>query len=1313
MSGPSVVRSASAFAAALAVGLTLSSLEGRSFSLKNHSDITDTVLRSIVVTYGARDYRFSDRAIREIVDANESVDDTHTAALLSDWRHFTGEEFFASSRSLIDFKLDITVYSATDSWLPPVPSKARSALGKALHVLQDFYSHSTYPEFARDNGWGPIFQSQLGRTILTAPPLAFQPCPNDANDVAFASNGGVSSAYYSDLYGCRQPAAGKCVHGNYPSLGQDLRPGGADESNYCRGINKDMSQADAAALGLRPSDYDDDDFLTAYQMAKDATRDYVHQVLDDLRGDEAALASFMDVEPDVAFVIDNSTSMENDLAQVKSLVLDMAHKSVAGDATPHRLWLTVFNDPDTGTPVAYSALDDFAAAVNAIALLGGGTDCPEPSKAAILKTLDALSPRATLHFFTDAQAKDDSLSNDIDARTEAKQIVIHSNVYPDTCAGGRATSFDGVTEASGGQALKLGHGEFAKVMPAVEARMQGVRTRVLAQNLSVGAPGVVSRRFPVDAAATRLLVQAAGSSLSGLSLTSPSGRTLSATSPDVLASTYQGGRFLLVSRPESGAWRLDLSGTGSMGIDVSTDSRLELWSADFVRPSGDLHGGLVPTRAALVPGSIVTLRLALLGNSRNVTLRTEDLQGNTLGIVPRVAPRPVDNQSDILGTLAVPAVPFRLRVMGTDASGFPFQRTYPTAFRPSAVSIEPVEIVREAAPGSQMTVEFTVRNLTGATGTFDVTATAAVGISGQYSPTVLSLGSNQTGTVRVSITLSPQMDPSSPAAVGASVSLRSNPAVFDSSTADIVVEHRRLRGRVADIVDGGVGSVTVTARGPVTRTALTDGDGRFSFEGLPAGFYSLSASGSGLTIAPATTSVSLGTANLDDITFQATSAFGTLGFRRYFAEGATSAFFDTTFAVFNPSPLPSTVRMSFLRKDSVNVVEEFVVPPSGSVRLVAKESPQLAVAEFATIVDASSPVVVERRMSWDARAYGAHAETSIAAPSSKWFLAEGATTGNFQLFYLLENPWSSPVPVRVSFLRPAPAEPFSQDYVLEPHSRLSVWVNWVDPRLAATDVSAVVESPVDLPIVVERAMYLSSRRQFEGGHASAGITTPSPDWFLAEGATGTYFDMYVLIANPSRADTTAHVDYLLSDGTSISRDYFVAAGSRYTIGVDQEDPRLANAELSVVVRTTNGTPIVVERAMWWSSTGAEWTEGHNSPGTTSAGPKWAVGDVRVGGVQRYETYVLVANTSYFPVTVDATLVLDDGRSFTRPIDVLARSRYTIAVAAVFPEAIGHVGSMLIHDPGNGAALVVESAVYSDAGPEHWAAGTNTLATRLR
>ena len=58
-------------------------------------------------------------------------------------------------------------------------------------------------------------------------------------------------------------------------------------------------------------------------------------------------------------------------------------------------------------------------------------------------------------------------------------------------------------------------------------------------------------------------------------------------------------------------------------------------------------------------------------------------------------------------------------------------------------------------------------------------------------------------------------------------------------------------------------------------------------------------------------------------------------------------------------------------------------------------------------------------MTWGG-GYGSHSETASAAPSTTWFLAEGATHGAFQLFYLLQNPGSTAATVPRSLPRQLP-----------------------------------------------------------------------------------------------------------------------------------------------------------------------------------------------------------------------------------------------------------------------------------------------------
>ena len=135
------------------------------------------------------------------------------------------------------------------------------------------------------------------------------------------------------------------------------------------------------------------------------------------------------------------------------------------------------------------------------------------------------------------------------------------------------------------------------------------------------------------------------------------------------------------------------------------------------------------------------------------------------------------------------------------------------------------------------------------------------------------------------------------------------------------------------------------------------------------------------------------------------------------------------------------------------------------------------------------------------------------------------------------------------------------------------------------------------------------------------MTAPSTNWFLAEGATGAFFELFVLIANPNPTGANVTVDYLLTNGSVLTKTYTVAANSRFTIWVDEEqfpnlsgNRALASVSCSMRVRSTNGVPIIVERAMWWPQ--PNWYEAHNAPGTTVTGTRWALAGGEVGGAEQ-------------------------------------------------------------------------------------------------
>ena len=66
------------------------------------------------------------------------------------------------------------------------------------------------------------------------------------------------------------------------------------------------------------------------------------------------------------------------------------------------------------------------------------------------------------------------------------------------------------------------------------------------------------------------------------------------------------------------------------------------------------------------------------------------------------------------------------------------------------------------------------------------------------------------------------------------------------------------------------------------------------------------------------------------------------------------------------------------------------------------------------------------------------------------------------------------------------------------------------------------------------------QRVFEAGHESAGVNAPSTEWFLAEGATGTFFTTFLLVANPGNTDATVTYTYLPATGLPIVKTRTVA-----------------------------------------------------------------------------------------------------------------------------------------------------------------------------
>ena len=405
--------------------------------------------------------------------------------------------------------------------------------------------------------------------------------------------------------------------------------------------------------------------------------------------------------------------------------------------------------------------------------------------------------------------------------------------------------------------------------------------------------------------------------------------------------------------------------------------------------------------------------------------------------------------------------------------------------------------------------------------------------------------------------------------------------------------------------------------------------------------------------------------------------------RWYLAEGAANTFFNETILIGNPNATVATVTIRLLPEGAAPFApQQIMVPASSRYTFNVNGVTGLPQGAVSAIVESDVDIVVERSMTWPgASQRGGHNSGGVLAPAGEWYLAEGVT-GFFETFVLITNTSTAPQTVDVTFLRET-SGPLTRTYTIAASGRKTVYVNGEvrddQGRPMSEPFSTVVrQQGGGADLVVERAMYWNS---FEGGHGAAAVTAPSTTWLFAEGVCGGSasfsFQTYLLLANPGTSDATATITFFRDQGGPVTATIPVAAGRRRTLFLNDLRFGAGNvAELassSFSIRVTSTQPILAERAVYWSSSGITFIEGHDSPGVTAEATKWAFAEGIEGVVQQggpaHDSYFLISNANNTPLTIRSTFVRADGRGVVDTRTVPAQSRATILTSA-FP-ALSH------------------------------------------
>ncbi len=424
-----------------------------------------------------------------------------------------------------------------------------------------------------------------------------------------------------------------------------------------------------------------------------------------------------------------------------------------------------------------------------------------------------------------------------------------------------------------------------------------------------------------------------------------------------------------------------------------------------------------------------------------------------------------------------------------------------------------------------------------------------------------------------------------------------------------------------------------------------------------------------------------------------------------FAEGSTGNFFDTDLLIANPTPTTIAATVTYLTEAGRVVTQGLSLLPQSRMTVSADANTQLGGTAFSSSVTShlGVPIAVERTMRWDATGYGMHTEKAAPSLARTWFFAEGAQ-GFYQTYFLLTNPSPAPNTATVRFLRENGTE-VTRTYPLAAQSRLTIFAGEI-PELVNQSFGTVVT--FTFAGAAERAMYFGTP-VFNGGHESAGVIRPSTDWFLAEGATGSFFTTFVLLSNPNTTTANVTLTYLREGGGTITRVKTMAPGSRLTVNVALEDPALAAT--SVATRVTSDIGVVAERAMYWPFDPASWQEAHNAFGVTETALRWALAEGRVGGPFAFQTFLLVANPGSAPANLTLTFLRTTGAPIIKTAVVQPGGRLTVTTGpgTMVPELADESFGVVVQSD---LPVFAERALYSNANNVFWAAGSAATATAI-
>lgn len=663
---------------------------------------------------------------------------------------------------------------------------ALDALGEALHTVQDVYSHSN----AVENG-------------IAIPDILNMKWNGAHCDAAnnFAP-GGLVTGYFNleeFLYPCWIPnllevTYQQCVERHNECTGMP--------NHMCchRELNKDNAEQLNGA-----------NHAEARSQAIAATQNYLKLVSTylDENFSVANATQFKKMllkkQRTTLFVIDDTSSMSDDIAQVKVRVNHMLDELIASDEAP-TLGLVTFKDSVTNHGLTCD-IENLRSKINSLSVSGGG-DCEEASNQALLRTIEDFFPitrrydiksrGGNIILATDASAKNPLLGLnvriqallagvkinsiltgdcvEVDSRslprlnrlsdndftitpenTQRHIRTVRADVDDPLTSPSSQIQYQAIADQTGGVSFNVARSEVEDVVPILLELGAPETEMFFSQRISLLPSEPITIEVPIDNtlsdSVTFMVTGATPGSIPLVNIKRPDGTEVKASESGISLMQLTSVISYGVENPQTGNWMIELVGEGNFLVRAFGKTNLRLNSLRLLRkthqpPRPEIE--FVPIEGDIVSGTEIVAEMRFTTNPGNVSMTLQRPDGSII-LTPEISS--IDGVRRFRAIFNAPSESFIIALTGKTIEGSLFRREFPAIVTPQTVGISATPISTTATTNSSALFEITVNNASENPATYTVTGYSSLDWTIKSPPDniVIQPGESKTVTIEVEV----------------------------------------------------------------------------------------------------------------------------------------------------------------------------------------------------------------------------------------------------------------------------------------------------------------------------------------------------------------------------------------------------------------------------------------------------------------------------------------------------------------------------------------------------------------------------------